>query len=263
MCTLIALFRQVPGAPLVVAANRDEFYDRPTEGPALRRTPQGAIVAPRDVRAGGTWLGLNEFGLFAALTNRRGGEPDPRRRSRGLLVLEALGARSALEAVERIEDRTLRAGTYNPFNLLLADREAAFALCGGDRSERLRLEPGVHVIGSEAVAGAPTAKLDAVGERARQLVRGEAGALLEGLGALCRSHAGSGSDPLASPCVHTQAFGTRSSWLLRLDERPAERMLRYAEGAPCEAPYLDFTPLLHELGLEPARAEGETPRSVH
>lgn len=247
----------------MVAANRDEFYDRPAEGPALRMMPEAAIVAPRDVRAGGTWLGLNQFGLFAALTNRRGGEPDPRRRSRGLLVLDALGARSALEAVERIEDRTLRAATYNPFNLLLADREAAYALCGGDRSERLRLEPGVHVIGSEAVAGTPTAKLDALGERARELVRGEAGALLDGLGALCRSHASAGSDPLASPCVHTKAYGTRSSCLLRLGEQPFMHVLRYADGAPCAAPYQDFTPLLHELGLEPARAEGETPRSVH
>lgn len=263
MCTLIALFRQVPGVPLVVAANRDEFYDRPAEGPALRRTPQGAIVAPRDVRAGGTWLGLNEFGLFAALTNRRGGEPDLTRRSRGLLVLEALGARSALEAAERIEDRTLRAGTYNPFNLLLADRETAFAMSGGDRAERLRLDPGVHVIGNEALGAALGGKLDAFRERAREIARGEAGALLDGLAELCRSHAAAGSDPLASPCVHTPSFGTRSSLLLRLGERPAEQWLRYADGPPCRAPYQDFTPLLRELGREPARAEGETPRSVH
>jgi len=262
VCTLIALVRQVPGAPLVVAANRDEFYDRPAEGPALRRMPQGVIVAPRDVRAGGTWLGLNEFGLFAALTNRRGADPDPSRRSRGLLVLEALGARSALEAVERIEDRTLRPGTYNPFNLLLADRESAFALSGGDAARRLPLEPGVHVIGNEALDGAPVAKLDAVGLRARGLARGEPAALLDGLAALCRSHAADGSDPIASPCVHTPRYGTRSSLLLRLGERPAEGVLRYADGAPCEAPYQDFTPLLRELGRLPLRGEGETARSV-
>jgi hypothetical protein len=263
LCTLIALVRQVPGLPLVVAANRDEFYDRPAEGPALRRTPQVAIVAPRDARAGGTWLGLNQHGVFAALTNRRGGELDPGRRSRGLLVIEALAGRSALEAARRIEDRTLRSGTYNPFNLLLADREHAFALGGGDHAERLRLEPGVHVIGSEPLSGGSSAKLDAVGESARRLLRERSGRLLEGLAAICRAHAVPGSDPLASPCVHTPAFGTRSSLLLQLAEEPGRRVLRYAEGAPCATPYRDFTPLLHELGREPARSEGDSPRSVH
>ena len=80
MCTLIALFRCFDGAPLVVAANRDEFHDRPAEGPALRWTEAGAIVAPHDVRAGGTWLGLNAAGVFAAVTNRPCEAPDPERR---------------------------------------------------------------------------------------------------------------------------------------------------------------------------------------
>src|SRR5262249_10657645 len=91
-CTLIALHHCIDRAPLVIAANRDEFLDRPAEGPALREIAGGRIVAPRDVRAGGTWLGVNALGVFAALTNRRTSEPDPVRRSRGLLVLDALEA---------------------------------------------------------------------------------------------------------------------------------------------------------------------------
>ena len=70
MCTLIALHRCVTGASLVIAANRDEFLERPSEGPALRSTQYGVIAAPRDVKAGGTWLGLNGSGVFAGLTNR-------------------------------------------------------------------------------------------------------------------------------------------------------------------------------------------------
>ena len=80
------------GAPLVVAANRDEYLDRPAEGPALRQLASGRVLASRDARAGGTWLGLSETGLFAALTNRPCPEPDPQRRSRGLLVHDALAA---------------------------------------------------------------------------------------------------------------------------------------------------------------------------
>src|SRR5262245_22536097 len=118
MCTLIAFHRCFADAPLVVAANRDEFHERPTEGPALReastsssrrlersaRAGSGAVtrvVAPRDLRAGGTWLGISESGLFAAITNRRCDTPDPQRRSRGWLVMEALAEPSAERAADR------------------------------------------------------------------------------------------------------------------------------------------------------------------
>ena len=71
MCTLIAIHRTVTGAPLVVAANRDEYLDRPAEGPSIHEKPGGPVLAPRDVRAGGTWLGINPMGVFAGVTNRR------------------------------------------------------------------------------------------------------------------------------------------------------------------------------------------------
>ena len=101
MCTLIVIHRSVPGRPLIVAANRDEYHDRPAEGPSLRRNEPGYIVAPKDVRAGGTWLGVNGQGVFAALTNLRNPNPagpDLHRSSRGEVVTRALEAASADEA---------------------------------------------------------------------------------------------------------------------------------------------------------------------
>jgi hypothetical protein len=59
MCTLVALHRCTPGAFLWIAANRDEYVDRPSDGPALREGRSGAVVAPLDRRAGGTWWGVN------------------------------------------------------------------------------------------------------------------------------------------------------------------------------------------------------------
>ena len=89
MCTLIVLHRCVPGRPLVVAANRDEFLSRPAEGPAIREGRGGRILSPLDLEAGGTWLGLNDRGVFVGLTNLRphsagpGRRPDRRLEKRG------------------------------------------------------------------------------------------------------------------------------------------------------------------------------------
>ena len=82
MCTLIVLHRCFADAELLVAANRDEYLDRPAELPALRVWNGRTVLAPRDARAGGTWLGMNDAGLFAALTNRPTPRPDPRLRTR-------------------------------------------------------------------------------------------------------------------------------------------------------------------------------------
>ncbi len=259
MCTLIALHRMVPGSPLVVAANRDEFFERPAEGLALRTTISGRIVSPLDVRAGGTWLGVNSHGLFAAVTNRRGPSPDPSRRSRGLLVTAALEARDAREAADRVEEQLCQAA-YNPFNLLIADRESAFALSlGADEraAERLSLEPGAHVIGNVALRGEPSPKLDSLRRRAEPIARRAAAEVLDALSDLCRQH--DAADPLAGACVHTPSYGTRSSLLLRLDAAgrgAAGGELRFSESAPCRAPYSDFTPLLHTLFQDEPRRGG-------
>src|SRR5262249_21224570 len=70
----------------------------------------------------------------------------------------------------------------------------------------------------------------------------------EALADVCRMHVA--ESPLDSTCVHAGEYGTRSSTLLWIGAQPA---LRYAEGAPCATPYRDCTPLLHDLGLFPAR----------
>ena len=256
MCTLVVLHRAVPGVPLLVAANRDEFYDRRAEGLALRGTPGGvAVLAPRDARGGGTWLGLSARGLFAAVTNVAVAAPDPSRRSRGLLVLDALEAGSAREAAERAEAST--AERYNPFNLFVSDgREAhcVSARAGGTR--RLRLEPGVHVVGNGPLDAEPPPKVARLRERAARLAGRPLADALDGLSRLCRGH--ERGDPLGSACVHTERYGTRSSTLVALGEAPDTRLLRFAEGAPCETEYADFTPLLRELAQGFRPVEGES-----
>lgn len=248
MCTLIVLHRCVPGIPLAVGANRDEFFDRPAEGPALRRMGCGDIVAPQDGRAGGTWLGLNAHGVFSAVTNRPCQTPDPERRSRGGLVLEALRYPTAAEAKAKLEDsEALAVGAYNPFNLLVADADHAFAVTYEESPRYVELGAGPIVIGNADPTAPPTPKLTALYAQARALAGATAATVLDELAAICRSHAG--NDELQNACVHAGGYGTRSSTLIRIGNTPSDNTFRHAGGAPCSTEYEDFTPLLHELSV--------------
>ncbi|MDJ0864876.1 MAG: NRDE family protein [Myxococcota bacterium] len=252
MCTLIALFRCVPDVDLWLAANRDEYLERPAEGPALRGLGGESIVSPLDLRAGGSWWGLNQVGVFSALTNRPTRQPDPSRRSRGQLVHDTLAAGSAREAAGAVA--ALAPDAYNPFNLFLADADEAFAVVcdAGVRVEPL--EPGVHVIGNVDPNAREVGKIRRTMDRARRVADGPSAEIEAGLAQLCRAHE-EGPDPLASTCVHTgRGYGTRSSTLLRLG--PAGDLLRHSDGPPCTHEYQDFTPLLSELDLAGGHRSG-------
>jgi uncharacterized protein with NRDE domain len=253
MCTLVALHRCAPGAHLWVAANRDEFLERPAEGPALRAGRNGPIVAPLDRRAGGTWWGLSARGVFAAVTNRPTAHPDPARRSRGQLLVDLLGAGSAHEAAACAA--ALGRGLYNPFNLFLADPLDAFAVVYEDAPTLLPLAPGVHVVGNADPDARAVPKIRRTLERAERVAAGPAEAIRDGLAAICRTH-GDDPDPKGDTCVHLGAYGTRSSSLLRLGA--AGDRLEHAAGPPCISAYEDFTPLLSELGRMAGPKPGET-----
>src|SRR3954447_20357315 len=89
MCLLALFYRAVGDAPVVVGANREEFYARGGLPPRLLGG-RPAVLAGLDPAAGGTWLGVNEHGLLVALTNRPKSAVPPRPRSRGLLVRDLL-----------------------------------------------------------------------------------------------------------------------------------------------------------------------------
>ncbi len=243
MCTLIALHR-CSDWPLVIAANRDEHLDRPAETPALRETAAGTVAAPLDLRAGGTWFGVNPAGVFSGITNRPCPEPDPERRSRGHVVIESLAAASAAQAAEACE--RLEGGAYNPFNLLLADAEQAFVVVYEEAPKVFALRPGAHVIGNADPDTRTNPKV------ARLLDRAEAVATLspahqrDALAEICRGHEG-GSNSFQSTCIHAGGYGTRSSTLLRLGPAPEDAEWLYADGPPCETNYRNITPLLGAL----------------
>jgi hypothetical protein len=127
MCTVVLLRRPQTPWPLLLAANRDELRSRPWRPPARHWPDRPDVVAGLDVLAGGSWLGINEDGVVAAVLNRVGSlGPATGKRSRGELVLEALDHADAAAAAKALAD--LDPDAYRPFNLVIADAQDAFWL---------------------------------------------------------------------------------------------------------------------------------------
>ncbi len=119
MCILFFAINQHPQYPVVICANRDEFHQRPTQAMHLWSQPE--ILAGKDLQAGGTWLGINQNGSFAALTNyRQGGKLDPMKKSRGDLVLNALKENRTTSAEQNsfLKELITTAEQYNGYNLV-------------------------------------------------------------------------------------------------------------------------------------------------
>jgi uncharacterized protein with NRDE domain len=244
MCTLAIYVRQLPGLPLVIAANRDEFRDRPATGPVeLARTPR--VVGGRDLQAGGTWLAISAPGLVAGLLNRRTEAlPLASKRSRGELPMMALRAETAAEAAARI--RALDGDTYNAFNLLVADRHEAWVAQNHGAEMRITmLEPGLHLVSNLDVDDPTCPKIARSHVRfadagAAFVAAGDEARFRDALHAIVADHTLTLDprlpDALGAICVHAGRFGTRSSSLLLLDDGGRWRHW-FADGAPCERSY--------------------------
>jgi uncharacterized protein with NRDE domain len=142
MCLILIAWQAHPDYPLVVAANRDEFFARPAAAAAFwPEAPQ--VLAGRDLEAGGSWLGISRAQRFAALTNyREGGRVASNARSRGALVADFLSGDTRPSAY--LAQVAARAVDYNGFNLFVADGQClAYYANRGDSPPRL-LSPGIY-----------------------------------------------------------------------------------------------------------------------
>lgn len=131
----------------MTASNRDERIDRSWLSPGRHWPDRPEIVAGKDELAGGTWLGLNDFGMMAAILNRGGSlGPEESKRSRGELTLEALDFADAAEAATALSEIDGRA--YRPFNMIVADNRDAFWLCslGKGKVQVAKIAPGLSMV---------------------------------------------------------------------------------------------------------------------
>ena len=199
-----------------------------------------------DVRAGGTWLGLNDAGLFVAITNRyTGAAPDPERRSRGDLVTRALGTADALSAARDIE--ALDGASYNGFHLLIADSTHLAIVWGdGQRMRRHLPRPGSIVHLTERSFGAAPSARELLLTRRLSLLSAGPEPNLDTLGSLLATHADPPEPPTEGLCVHMGPYATCSSTRLRLASDGAIHF-SYTDGAPCVSPWVDASPMAHRL----------------
>ncbi len=127
MCTVVILRRSGHPWPLVLGANRDEQLDRPWRPPARHWQDRPEVVAGLDELGGGSWMGINDWGVVACILNRRGTlGPQDDKRSRGEIVLDALDHEDAVAAADALAHLDGRA--YRGFNLVIADNRDAFWL---------------------------------------------------------------------------------------------------------------------------------------
>jgi len=219
MCVAAVAWNAHPRWLLVAAGNRDEFHERPA-APLARWDDGSGIVAGRDLRSGGTWLGVSTAGRFTLVTNLRGhGGPDPALASRGGLVTALLAGR------EHPDGGIAGDGdAFNPFNLLVADAQQAWFLTNRPQTARAPLESGVHGL-SNSSFGEPWPRTLHLTAAMRGWLTGEAHdpALL--LAALANDQPGDLSPDAQGPSeipdtpvfIRDPVYGTRCSTVVLID----------------------------------------------
>ncbi len=256
MCLLVAGSRIRPDLPLVVAANRDEWLERPAEPMQVLRSRGPRVLGGRDLAAGGTWLAVNRRGVVAALTNRPAAAGrDATRRSRGEIPLLLAAHRSAAEAASALA-ATLRPEAYNPCWILVGDRDGLLYLeiAEGRPIAPRSLPPGLHVLENRPL-DTPSPKVDLARRSLPNLAALAADAIEPALQRLLASHeVPPPSEPLPgeptrppetfAACVHAGPYGTRSSTIVLVPRarRPAP-LVRFTRGPPCAAPFEDASGL--------------------
>jgi uncharacterized protein with NRDE domain len=226
MCLLLMAIRLHPRYKAIFAANRDEFYDRPTAQAAFwEESPH--VLGGRDLKAGGTWMGITRSGRIAAITNYR--DPSryrPEAPSRGHLVTEYLKDHEApLTCIRRWAQRWHQ---YNGFNLVLADRKALF-WCSNQAAAERSLGPGIYGL-SNHLLDTPWPKIEKGKAGLKKLIDENPDLDPEGIFTLLcdRQEAEEASLPdtgvglqlerVLSPIFITSpGYGTRSSTILLVD----------------------------------------------
>jgi len=255
VCLLVVASRVLPGVPVLVGANRDEFLTRPSTPVTVLREASPRVIGGRDNQAGGTWLALNENGVFAGLTNQPRPEGrDDSRRSRGALPLALAQHFRAASAVEDLMAR-FDPADYNGSWLLVGDRDDLYSVdfteSTGPRA--VSLPPGIH-----ALENRPFDDHSAKATYVRQSITtlsGDPTAATATLSSVLADHhiadPGRERPETSANCVHMEGYGTRSSCIVRVTASVEDRPRMWvADGPPCRSGFEEVSALWSRPALE-------------
>lgn len=254
MCLLAIQYRLLAEAPVLVAANREEYYDRVSHPPSIQSGKPRILCGTDDV-AGGTWLGVNQHGLFVAASNRRRLNPPMAPRSRGVLCREMLRCDSARGAVDMALEE-LSSGDFDGVNFVCADGESGWAVHGGDELDVVPLEDGLNIIANRDLND-PRDERVAMARRllTLQTLDSPVKFLAVASKVFARPPARAGRP---SMIVRQKDRGTVSSTLVALGIKPRDAIYQYAPGPPDKSKYEDYSPLLRDIlsrGLRESRTK--------
>jgi uncharacterized protein with NRDE domain len=206
MCLIAIAIRASARYPLVIAANRDEFYERPTR-PLHVWHDDPNIAGGRDLRAGGSWLAVTREGRFAAVTNIRGLDDPPNPRSRGALVGDFV--RSDIAPLAYAEG--IRPEEYAGFDLIAGDRQTV-AHVASDAPARL-LDDGIFAI-SNAPAAVDWPKIVIAREAMARALEGN---LVDDLMRFLTTPRGGPIEEEVFVSLRERGYGTRSSTVVVIE----------------------------------------------
>lgn len=256
MCTLIVLYRPNEPWPVLMAGNRDERLDRAWRPPARHWPDRAHVVAGLDELGGGSWFGVNDYGVAAGIMNRAGTlGPAPGKHSRGELVLEALEHAEAEAAAAALQE--LDPSAYRAFNLVVADSRRAIWLRHTERPdpgrvEAIALAPGVSMLTAYDCndTASPRVRRYLPQVRSAPVPDPERGDWSGWERILASRDSDAGAPFGAMNVVTDLGFGTVSSFTLALPaagRHGVRPRLRFAAGRPDQAPY-------REVALQPPHA---------
>lgn len=242
MCLILFAYQTHPGYKLVLAANRDEFYVRPTAQAGFWDDAPN-VLAGRDLKAGGTWLGVTKAGRFAAVTNYRERKTgNPVSTSRGKLVSGYLAGTLPPDAY--LQEVAAEGHLYRGFNLIAGDPDALGYY--SNREGRMRpLEPGIYGL-SNHVLDTPWPKVRTGKDRLAEILS-TSDFSIEALFGLLTDETRAGDDALpdtgvgleiermlSSRFIKSETYGTRSSTVLLIDYENRVRFIErtFAAGLP-------------------------------
>ncbi len=245
MCVLAIQYKAAADAPILLAENREENPDRPTQPPRIQ-SGRPRVLCGIARTAGGTWVGVNQHGLVVAIANRPKAVVPAEPRSRGLLCRELLGLDSAKKAAKHAF-RELASGAYAGASYLCADAEHGLVVYGGNTIEVVELTPGLHLLSN----GNLNDYQDERQEFARRMLTlqrldSAVAFLAVASRAFSRKPNAAGRRGMV---IAGSEFRTVSSTLLALTERPQHAIYQYAPGPPSECPYDDCSHLFRQVLL--------------